>query len=208
MVDDSTRTHGPDIGRQRLGTIYATAFLDAMDKSGQTEAMMEELDALVRDVLDKHPELGTLLSSLRLSLDEKASLLDRVLGAHVSESLMSFLKVVNNHHRLDCLRDIHREVRKQFNDRRGVVDAHVTTAVPVQDDLAGRITEALQAVLGRQVQLVRAVNPEVIGGMLIRVGDKVFDGSVVNQLKRLREEVLKKTMQELQGASERFVAAE
>ena len=208
MVDDSTQTHGPDIGRQQLGAVYAKAFLGAMEKAGVTDQMMAELDSLIREVLDKHPGFDATLSSLRLSADEKAAVLDRVLGSQVSEPLMSFLKVVNAHNRLDCLRDICREARKQLNDQRGVVDVYLTTAVPVSDELAGQITETLQSTLGRQVHLVPSIDPEVIGGMLIRVGDKVFDSSVVNQLQQLREETLEKTIQAMRSASERFVAAE
>ena len=208
MVDDSTQTHGPDIGRQQLGAVYAKAFLGAMEKANATDQMMAELDVLIREILDRYPGFDATLSSLRLSAKEKAAVLDRVLGGRVSEPLMSFLKVVNAHSRLDCLREIYREARRQLNDQRGIVDVHLTTAVPVQDELAGQISDVLRTTLGRDVHLLQAIDPDVIGGMLIRVGDKVFDSSVVNQLKQLREETLEKTIQEMRNASARFIAAE
>ena len=208
MVNESAETHGPDIGRQQLGAVYAKAFLGAMEKAGATDLMMAELDVLIREILDRYPGFDATLSSLRLSAKEKAAVLDRVLGGQVSEPLMSFLKVVNAHSRLDCLREIHQEARRQLNDQRGIVDVHLTTAVPVDDELAGQISAVLRTTLGRDVHLLQATDPDVIGGMLIRVGDKVFDSSVVNQLKQLREETLEKTIQAMRNASARFVAAE
>ena len=70
MVDDSTQTHGPDIGRQQLGAVYAKAFLGAMEKASATDQMMAELDALIREILDQYPGLDATLSSLRLSASE------------------------------------------------------------------------------------------------------------------------------------------
>jgi F-type H+-transporting ATPase subunit delta len=179
-----------------------------MDKAGTTDEMMAEFKALIKEVLDPFPQLDAALSSLRVSAQDKAQLLDRVLGSQVSESMMSFLQIVCAHHRLDCLRDIYREAERQLNEKRGVVDVQVTTAVPVSAELVGQISEALQKSLGHEVHLLQAVNPDVIGGMVIRVGDKVFDSSVTNRLRQLRAETLEKTIQEMRSAGERFVAAD
>lgn len=208
MAPDPTETHGPDIGRQQLGSVYAKAFLGAMETAGKTDEMMAELGQLIEEVLDRFPELDATLSSLRVSAGEKAELLDRVLGSRVSDPLLSFLKVVCSHQRLDCLREIYREAHKRLNQQRGVVDVQVTTAQPIDDELAGQISNAMQKTLGRKVHLLRTTNPDVIGGMVVRVGDRVFDGSVANQLQRLREETLEKTIQEMRNAGERFVVAD
>ncbi len=208
MGSDRSAQGGADIGRQQLGSVYAKAFLGAMENSGVTDECMAEFDSLIHDVLDRFPALDATLSSPRLSGKEKNSLLDRVFGAKMSDSLLTFLKVVAGRGRLDCLREIHDQARRQLNEQRGLVEVHLTTAEPVSSALGVQIADALQSSLGRQVQLRQSTDPDLIGGMVVRVGDKVFDGSVVNQLARLRAETLEKTVQEMRNAADRFAAAD
>ncbi len=208
MGSDRSERRGADIGRQQLGRVYAKAFLGAMEKSGVTDQCMAEFDSLIHDVLDRFPALDATLSSPRVSVEEKNSLLDRVFGAKMSDSLLTFLKVVAGRGRLDCLREIHDQARRQLNEQRGLVEVHLTTVEPVSSALGAQIADALQSSLGRKVQLRQSTDPDLIGGMVVRVGDKVFDGSVVNQLARLRAETLEKTVQEMRNAADRFAAAD
>ncbi len=71
--------------------------------------MLEEFDALMTDVLDRFPKLEALLASTLVSPEEKSAIIDRVLQARASATLVNFLKVVARHGRLDCLRAIHRQ---------------------------------------------------------------------------------------------------
>ena len=196
------------MGQARGAAVYAAAFLGAMEKTGVTDAMMAEFASLVHQVLDRFPSFEAALGSLRIGEEEKAALLDRVLGPQLSPPLMTFLKVVNRHGRLSFLREILRQARQQLNERRGVVDVQVTTAVALRSELAQQISHVLQTALGRRINLLQAVKPDVLGGLIVRVGDKVFDGSVMNRLWRLRAETLEKTVRQMRGAAERYVVAE
>lgn len=185
------------MGQARGAAVYAAAFLGAMEKTGVTDAMMAEFASLVHQVLDRFPSFEAALGSLRIGEEEKAALLDRVLGPQLSPPLMTFLKVVNRHGRLSFLREILRQARQQLNERRGVVDVQVTTAVALRSELAQQISHVLQTASGRRINLLQAVKPDVLGGLIVRVGDKVFDGSVMNRLWRLRAETLEKTVRQM-----------
>jgi F-type H+-transporting ATPase subunit delta len=204
MVDSSQGTRTADIGRQQVGAVYARALLASAEKLGSTDDVISELEAVISELLERFPRLDATLSSQRLSAAEKSAMIDHLLGPRVSDLLLRFLKVVCAHGRLDCLREISREARRLLNDRRGVKHVRLVTASPIGDDLAGQVAERLRSWLGSDVQLARFVDESLIGGVVIRIGDKVYDGSVANRLNQVRSEALEKTVQQMRGVTERF----
>src|SRR5688500_16298164 len=104
-----------DSGHQHLGSVYAKALLGAAESAGQSQQVLEELESLVADVLDKLPQLDAAFASPRLSAEEKSALIDRSFGGRVSKTLLHFLKVVARHGRLDTLRAILQAARKLYN---------------------------------------------------------------------------------------------
>jgi F-type H+-transporting ATPase subunit delta len=195
-----------DTGRQHLGKVYAKGLLAAADKAGVTEAVLGELRSLVDDVLDKLPKFAAALESPRLSHEEKLSLLDRAFRGKMNPLLLNFLKVVSRHGRLDCLRAIEHEARQLYNEARGRLEVHVRTAEPVDQDLLASITQRLSEALKSELDVHSEVDPELLGGVVVRVGDTVYDGSVANRLERLRAVTLAKTQQEMRHALARFAA--
>jgi len=193
-----------DIGIQHIADVYAEAFLGATEKAGRTKAVLEELDSMVRDVLDLHPDLEAVLSSGLVSHEEKVGILDRVFGGRASALLLSFLKVLSRHGRLDCLRAVHRQVHQQYNELRGRVPVRLATATPISDQLAGRIVDRLRAILEAEPILQRQTDRGLIGGLVVRVGDTVYDGSVANQLQQMRQQIIDRSAHEIQSRRNRF----
>jgi F-type H+-transporting ATPase subunit delta len=208
MAETSQNSTAFDAGRQYLGTVYAKALLGAAEKAGNTGDVLEELESLVTDVFGKSPNLEAALASPRIGHDEKVRLLDRVFQGRMSKQLLNFLKVVSSHGRLDCLRAINRAALKLYNKMRNRVEVSVRTAEPVDAQLTEQIANRLRTVLRSDVELKTDVDPELIGGMVIRIGDTVYDGSVVDRLRRLRAETIEKTAQEFRQSLERFAVAE
>ncbi len=194
MTNASSHADAADIGRKKVSAVYAQALLSAVETSGRTEAMLDELDALVRDVLTPQPKFSALLASPRLTAEEKRHVLERSLGNRLSPVLMTFLKVLARRNRLECLRGVAAEARALWNERRGVVAAELTTATPINGEMTTRITQALEKVLAKKVALRTATDADLIGGLVVRIGDRILDGSVANQLGRLRSETLQRAM--------------
>jgi F-type H+-transporting ATPase subunit delta len=195
------------IDKQRLGKVYARALLGATERRQTSEGVLEELDALVEEVLGRHPQLELALASPRFSPTDKAGLLDRVFAGRVSDDLLTFLKVVGQHGRLDCIRQIQRAAREELNRLRHRVAVHVTTAEPLNDELSQRILDQLQHKLGCQVDLRCQVNSALLGGLVVRVGDTVFDASVANRLARLKEDIIHKTSLAFRESADRFAVS-
>lgn len=207
MSEETVESPSTDIGRQQIAAVYAKAFLAAVEKSGQTSAPVEELQSLAADVLQKNSRFEKVLASPRLKPEEKIRLIDDTLGSQLSQGAAQFLRVIANHGRLDCLRDICVAVRRQYNDARGVAEVQLVTAHDLSAGLLGRIRSSLKKHLGQEVELIIKTDPSLIGGMVIRIGDKVYDSSVRQRLASLRKESVEKTVQQMRDAADRFAAA-
>jgi F-type H+-transporting ATPase subunit delta len=196
-----------DASHQHLGTVYAKALLGAAEKSGQAEAVVDELESLVNDVLGKLPQLEMALSSPRLEHEERVPLLEKAFGGRMSATTLTFLKVLSKHGRLDCLRAIALAARKQLNVLRKRVEVIVETAHPLSNTLRERITARLSELLASEVMLTTAINPELLGGLVVRVGDTVYDASLAARLKRMGQVTLDNTKQTLRESLARFAVS-
>jgi len=208
MAKTDERRESFDSDVQFLGTVYAKALLTAADKSGNTPELLDEFDSLVSDVLDKLPKFELMLSSPRVPLPDKIATLEKALGGKINKELLNFLKVVVEHGRFDCLRAMNKTARRLYNESRGRVEVQVKTAEALDSKTRELVVDRLTASLGKEVEINAVVDPSIIGGMVVRVGDKVFDGSVSNRLSRLREVALDKTSQQIRDSIDRFTLAE
>ena len=197
-----------DSGHQHLGTVYGKALLGAAEKIGQTETVLAEFESLVGDVLDKLPQLEALLSAPRVSHEEKLALLDRTFGGKMSPVMLSFLKVVSSHGRLDTLRAILRASQQLYNKMRNRVEVLVETAAPLNNQLQSAINNRLTQVLGREVVLSTDVNPDLLGGLVVRIGDTVYDGSLAGRLNQMRTVTLEHTTQAIRQSADRFALSD
>lgn len=197
-----SKSNSIDIGRQQIGKVYATALLRACQAN--IDGVIEELSSLVGEVFDRVPKLETTLASPRLSIDEKQGILNKSLGSVASNDLMRFLQVVCQHERLDCLRDIHREAHKMRNEQRGIMEFEMVTAHPVDEHLARTVAGQLKEKFRSDIELRTMTDPALIGGVLIRNKDKVYDASIARQLELLRQDAVAKTITQLRQRIEQF----
>jgi F-type H+-transporting ATPase subunit delta len=193
-----------EVGAQRIAAVYAEAFLGAAEDAGRIAPLLEEFDSFVADVLDQVPGFEKVLASALVSHEEKAALLDRALTAQASREFLNFLKVVSRHGRLDLLREIHRQARALRERKLGQVRVVVTTAAPVQDDLAQRLVGRLRGLVDGEPVLEQVVDPGILGGIVVRVGDTVYDASIATQLKNLRQQMIDRSAHEIQSRRDRF----
>jgi F-type H+-transporting ATPase subunit delta len=192
-----------DAGMQRVGAVYAKALLGATEKAGQTDAALDELSSLVT-VLDELPDFDEVLRTPRIAYEDKVRLLERVLGGKVSPLTLNFIKVVAQHERLESLRAIERAARKLFNQLRKRVEVTVQSAAPISNQLQYTIAAKLKQLLHRDVVLSAEVDPDLLGGLVVRVGDTVYDGSLAGKLKQMQAVTLDKTTETIRESMDRF----
>ena len=193
-----------DVGMEHVGEVYAQAILDAAEAAGQTEALVEEFDSFLTDVLDREPKFEAVICSTMISREEVSGALDRVLGGRASPLFVNFLKVLSRHGRLDCLRAIHRRLHALYDVLQNRVRVRLTTAQPIGTELASRIRIALRGKLQREPVLELAVDPKLIGGAVLRLGDTLYDSSIANQLQNLLQQMTDRSAHEIQSRRNRF----
>lgn len=193
-----------DAGRQHLGLVYAKALLGAAEKVNQVDRVLEELESVVDVVFAKLPQMFAILSAERVEFEKKEQLLDKAFKGKMSPVLLNSLKVIGKHNRLDCLKAVAVAARQLFNDARGRVAVQVRTAQALSADLQKSISAALKQRLGKDIDLQLQVRPEILGGLVVRVGDTLFDGSLVTKLEKMRVAAIADTVATMRGAVDRF----
>lgn len=194
----------PDVDAEKIGEIYAKALLGAAHAAGQTAAVLEEFDAVVADVMDRFPKLASVLGSPLVGHEERVRIIDRVFGGQLGPTLLNFFKVVSRHGRLDCVRAIHHQAHRLYEESLGRVRVRLTTATPLDAAQISQITQDISAALGRETVLDARVDPELIGGAVLRVDDTVYDGSIANQLQFIRQQMIDRSVHEIQSRRDRF----
>ena len=192
-----------DTERQYIGTVYAKGLLGAAEKANQVTQVVDELESIVVDVLPQLPKLKLLLESPRVPMEVKEKVLNQSFSAG-SSVLLTFLKVVCRHGRFDCLRVISRAATALLQEQTGVVEVRVTTAELVPESMHEELKTKLGQILEKQVVIRTETDADILGGLVVRVGDTVFDGSVANQLSQIRRTAVDQAMQQIRQSLDRF----
>jgi len=174
----------------RLGDLYAQALLESLP-AGQADAVADELDAL-SEVMDTVPGARDLLLGFLGRSEDRTRRLERVFQGRVSGAVEALLGVLERHGRLTVLPSVIRGFRRRLNEKAGRVAMTLTTALPLDDAELAAIRASLVASLGVEPMLQTRVDDTLIGGAVLRVGDRVFDSSVKNQLDQLRQQIVSK----------------
>jgi len=192
-----------DIGKQQVAAVYAKALIGAAEKAGKTSDVIDELDSIVDDVLAKSPDFEATIGSSRLSIEEKTGLIDRAFEGG-SEQITTFLKVLANHDRLDCIREVRAEAKRLYNDLKKRRAVEVITAQPLTKEQKEEVVDTLQKKMSCDVDLTEKVDEDIIGGMIVRVGDTIIDGSVQNKLAEMKSQAVQKVVEQIHSGSNRF----
>jgi F-type H+-transporting ATPase subunit delta len=168
---------------------YADTLLELADRTDEAEewlATLEEVAALYREV----PGFRALLETPRVSISEKQKVIRSVFGDRYPEPFIRFLLIVVEKRRQSLLPEIEIAARELLNERTGRVHASVTMTVDPDPQLRRDIESAISRVLGREVTADFRQDPRLVGGMIVRVKDRVLDGSLRRRLQLLRRTLL------------------
>jgi F-type H+-transporting ATPase subunit delta len=167
---------------------YAQAAFSIAAEANTVETWRAELQDVAAVLTESR--MAPVLADSRLSLAEREAMLARALD--VSPMVMNLAKLLVAKGRSPEARAVANAFARIADEAAGIAHAEITTAVPLSDDQLQAIASQLSRSLGKQVDAVGAVDPSIIGGIVLRVGDRLVDGSIRTRLKSLR--------QELQGA--------
>jgi F-type H+-transporting ATPase subunit delta len=168
---------------------YAEALFQLGERSGNTERYVDLLDAVAAAV-EQTPRLQAVLMSPKVPKTEKARILGGALREAAPREFVLFLQAMVKRGRQQLLREVATEYLKLLDQKLDRVRAGVTLARTPDERLKRTIQDLLSRQLGKQVIPAFAVDPEILGGAIVRVGERVLDGSVRRRTTKLRRQLL------------------
>ena len=205
MAEPQTRpTHVlEDPSAKAVARVYALAYLDAA-AAGNVADPLEELTSFLEDVLDRNPEFAALLISPATGRDGKLTLIERVVQPVASEFFTNFLKVLAHKERLDLLPVIQSLCSTEQERRTGRQRISVRSATPLSEEQLQKIKDRLQAALSIEPILIPEVDEDLVGGLVVQVGDTIYDGSLRTRLQSLKLKLRERYLHEIQSGRDRF----
>jgi F-type H+-transporting ATPase subunit delta len=171
--------------RDGVEQLAATAALRAAEGSGELDDVEDELFRFTR-LLEREPQLRAALTDPGLPADRKSGLVRQLLGGRARDTTVRLVEVSVNRRRGRSLEDVLEELLAMAAGRRERYVAHVRVALPLEAAQEQRLQGSLARLYGRDVQLQVEVDPAVLGGVQVRIGDEVLDGTVTRRLEAAR----------------------
>jgi len=165
---------------------YARALYEEGERQSKTAAVDEDV-AAIQSIMESSRELASFFRSPVIPAGKKESIVKELFGKRVDPVTLSFLNLLIRKEREDVLFEILRAYSLMRDEQRGIVEVHARTAMPMPDEERVRLVRALEDLTEREVRLHLHEEADLIGGIVIRIGDVVYDASVRRQLDRLRE---------------------
>jgi ATP synthase F1 delta subunit len=172
---------------EEVAEVYARALFEAAKDRDVLDPVHEQLGQFV-DALDESRDLTQFFFSPYFSVNEKKDALhSAVEGAE--PTFMNFLEALLERHRMPVIFRIRAGFEQLWEEERKLLPVEVTSAVTLDEQTVSSIGESIGKQLGRTIQLSSSVDPEIIGGIVLRVGNFVLDASIRNRLEKLRQQV-------------------
>ncbi|RZJ99364.1 MAG: ATP synthase F1 subunit delta [Flavobacterium sp.] len=172
----------------KAGARYAKSLLDLSKEQNAVEEVKNDM-VFFEKIVDENSELEAILKNPIVPLDKKQGILQGVFGGKVHAITASFFKLIVSKGRSAILYDTSEQFVAQYNAIKGIVTAEVTSASALTDANKAEVISLVKKELGANEVLVKEkVNPELIGGFILKVGDRQFDASIASGLNKLKKE--------------------
>jgi F-type H+-transporting ATPase subunit delta len=190
-----------------LAKIYARSLFELCEEAGGRDTIHEVAEELeqVCELARKDPQFRMFLNSPLLEPAARSESLKVILSDRITDLLLRFMLVLNDNKRLSHLQMIEAAFVQLVHEYCGRIEVDVTTAQPMDAATMDAITKQLHDVLGKEPVVHAHVDADLIGGVTLRIGDQLIDGSVATQLRKLEQELKHSGSHEIREHPERFL---
>jgi ATP synthase F1 delta subunit len=172
---------------EEIAEVYARALFEVAKEREVLDGVREQLGEFADAVSDSH-DMSVFLFSPYFSVDEKKAALHRAI-VDAEPTFVNFLEALLERHRMPAIFRIRTRFDQLWDEEHKLLPVEVTTAVELDDRIVKEIGERVGAQTGRQVELASHVDPDILGGIVLRVGNFILDASIHNRLEQLRKQV-------------------
>ena len=173
----------------QIASRYASALLQSVVARGCLEAVRTDAARMLSS-LEQSPELAAFLAHPLVDEDAKRGAVERIFGGHVAAELVRFVQLMARRRRGEVVGAALRQFVRLAEEHAGRGRAQVRVAVALSPEQEERLRRRLSGLMGQEVHLDVRVDQAVIGGLVVRVGDQIYDGSLASQLRRLHRRML------------------
>lgn len=171
-----------------VATRYAQALFEVGEESNKLDIFDEELKAIVY-ILKDNKDFYEALKSPLIQKYEKKTLLESVFSNNVNIEILNFLSILVDKNRISIIDKIYEGFKSLVNNKNNIVEAVAITAIPMKEEKLKQLQDKLSDVTKKTVILKNEVNKNIIGGVLIKLGNEEIDGTVKGRLEKLKEEL-------------------
>lgn len=164
---------------------YAEALFELADEQGNISDIYSEVSDLNKVILD-NKNLYDVLKSPFVRQEDKKNILEELFKGQVSEYSLNFLKVLIDNQRIIELDGIVSAYKSLFNERNNIEEGTVTTAVALEPEKVSELEQKLSAIYNKKVELENIIDEDILGGVLVRIGNEEIDGTVKSRLRDLK----------------------
>ena len=172
---------------EEIAAVYARSLFEVAQEQNKLDTVRDELGAFA-DAVDTNRELQTFFFSPYFSTAEKADGLDRAVSG-ADPIVVNFLKLLIENHRTPAVFRVRREFDRLWREENKLLPVQVTSAVELDQATVSQIGDRIAQQTGRKIDLSASVEPDIIGGIVVRVGNSILDASIRNRLEQLRKQV-------------------
>jgi F-type H+-transporting ATPase subunit delta len=176
---------------EELGRVYGDALFDVAKETGKLDRIHEQLGEFADAVSASHDLQIFLFSPYFSSAEKREGLSKSVSGAE--EELMNFLELLAEKHRMPALWHVRRHFDERWAEENRRLDVHLVSAVELDPKVVDHVRAEVERQTERTIDLEAEVDPDILGGLVLRVGNMVLDASIRNKLEQLRKEVAQAT---------------
>ena len=172
---------------EEIAAVYARSLFEVAQEQNKLDTVRDELGAFA-DAVDANRELQTFFFSPYFSTAEKADGLDRAVSG-ADPIVVNFLKLLIENHRTPAVFRVRRELDRLWREENKLLPVQVTSAVELDQATVTQIGDRIAQQTGQKIDLSASVEPDIIGGIIVRVGNSILDASIRNRLEQLRKQV-------------------
>lgn len=173
----------------RAASRYAKAILETARSKG-VEVSVDKDMTLIASTVASNAELRDFIQNPVISADKKESAFAEIF-ADVDPVTRSLFTLLLSNNRFEIIDDVALQYNSQFNELSGVEVAKVTTAIPMDSEMESKVRAKISTFSDKKINIVNIVDPSIIGGFILRIGDQQYNASVSNRLQTLKREFAK-----------------
>jgi ATP synthase F1 delta subunit len=174
---------------EEIAQVYSRSLFEVAREEGKLDEIREQLGEFA-DVLAQERNMQLFFFSPQFSTEEKKEGLHKAVEG-ADETLVNFLELLLEKHRMPAIFRIRRQFDERWREENQLLPVQVTSAVELDEETVRKIGDEIGERTGRKVDLTSRVDPEILGGIVLRVGNSILDASIRNRLERLRKQVSK-----------------